>query len=174
MDNLNVCLKATPIFSMRTELRGCWATSKILLEGIVAKPQTRISDLPLLSKSERYQLLIEWNDTRSDYPSQSSVQALFEEQARTTPTATALMFGAETISYTELNRRANQMAHYLMDQGVGAESRVGNLSRSLARADYWRVGHSEGGGAYVPLDPGLSLCAAQFHAGRRRSHLSIN
>jgi len=87
-----------------------------LLEGIVAKPQTRISDLPLLSGSERHQLLVEWNDTRSDYPAQSSVQALFEEQAKANPEATALMSGDEIITYRELNRRANQMAHYLMKQ----------------------------------------------------------
>jgi amino acid adenylation domain-containing protein len=133
-----------------------------LLEGIVAKPQTRISDLPLLSESERHQLLVEWNDTRSDYPSQSSVQALFEEQARTTPNATALMFGAETISYSELNRRANQLAHYLMDHGVGAESRVGIcLDRSPALI-IGVLAILKAGGAYVPLDPGYPPARLSF------------
>ena len=133
-----------------------------LLEGIVAKPQTRLSDLPLLSESERYQLLVEWNDTRSDYPSQSSVQALFEEQARTTPDAIALMFGAETISYSELNRRANQLAHYLMDHGVGAESRVGIcLDRSPALI-IGMLGILKAGGAYVPLDPGYPSARLSF------------
>jgi amino acid adenylation domain-containing protein len=133
-----------------------------LLEGIVAKPQTRISDLPLLSEPERYQLLVEWNDTRSDYPSQSSVQALFEEQARTTPNATALMFGAETISYSELNRRANQLAHYLMDHGVGAESRVGIcLDRSPALI-IGVLAILKAGGAYVPLDPGYPPARLSF------------
>jgi amino acid adenylation domain-containing protein len=125
-----------------------------LLEGIVAKPQTRISDLPLLSEAERYQLLVEWNDTRSDYPSQSSVQALFEAQANATPDATALLFGDETMSYRELNRRANRMAHYLIAQGVGADDRVGIcLDRSPALI-VGVLGILKAGGAYVPLDPG--------------------
>jgi amino acid adenylation domain-containing protein len=133
-----------------------------LLEGIVAKPQTRISDLPLLSESERHQLLVEWNDTRSDYPAQSSVQALFEEQADTTPDATALMFGDETISYGELNRRANQMAHYLMAQGVSAESRVGIcLDRSPALIINV-LGILKAGGAYVPLDPAYPSSRLSF------------
>ena len=124
-----------------------------LLEGIVAKPQTRISDLPLLSQSERHQLLVEWNDTRSDYPAHSSVQALFEEQAKATPDATALIFGDETITYGELNRRANQMAHYLIAQGVGSEDRVGIcLDRSPALI-IAVLGILKAGGAYVPLDP---------------------
>lgn len=125
-----------------------------LLEGIVAKPQTPISQLPLLGESERHQLLVEWNDTRSDYPAQSSVQALFEEQAKATPDATALMFGDETITYLELNRRANQMAHYLIAQGVGREDRVGIcLDRSPALI-IAVLGILKAGGAYVPLDPG--------------------
>jgi amino acid adenylation domain-containing protein len=125
-----------------------------LLEGIVAKPQTRLSDLPLLSESERHQLLVEWNDTRSDYPAQSSVQALFEEQARAMPEATALMFGDETVSYAELNRRANQMAHYLMVQGVRAESRVGICLERSPALIIGVLGILKAGGAYVPLDPG--------------------
>lgn len=133
-----------------------------LLEGIVARPQTRISELPLLSESERHQLLVEWNDTSSDYPSQSSVQALFEEQAEASPDATALMFGAETITYRELNRRANQMAHYLMQQGVGAESRVGICLDRSPGLIIGVLGILKAGGAYVPLDPGYPSARLSF------------
>ena len=125
-----------------------------LLQGIVSKPQTRISDLTLLSEAERHQLLVEWNDTRSDYPAQSSVQALFEEQAQATPDATALLFGNETISYRELNRRANQMAHYLIAQGIGAEDRVGICLDRSPDLIVAVLGILKAGGAYVPLDPG--------------------
>ncbi|HZE63356.1 MAG TPA: amino acid adenylation domain-containing protein, partial [Pyrinomonadaceae bacterium] len=133
-----------------------------LLEGIVAKPQTRISDLPLLSESERRQLLVEWNDTRSDYPAQSSVQALFEEQARATPEATALLFGDQTIIYRELNRRANQVAHYLIKQGVGAESRVGICLDRSPELIIGVLGILKAGGAYVPLDPGYPPARLSF------------
>ncbi|HBB87818.1 MAG TPA: non-ribosomal peptide synthetase [Blastocatellia bacterium] len=125
-----------------------------LLQGIVSKPQTRISELPLLGEAERHQLLVEWNDTRTDYPAQSSVQALFEEQAKATPDANALMSGDEIVTYRELNRRANQMAHYLIAQGVRAEDRVGIcLDRSPALI-IAVLGILKAGGAYVPLDPG--------------------
>ncbi len=133
-----------------------------LLEGIVAKPQTRISDLPLLSDSERHQLLVEWNDTRSDYPAQSSVQALFEEQAEADPDTTALMFGNETMTYGELNRRANQVANYLIAQGVLAEDRVGIcLDRSPALI-IGVLGILKAGGAYVPLDPSYPAARLSF------------
>jgi amino acid adenylation domain-containing protein len=125
-----------------------------LLQGIVSKPQTRISDLPLLSEAERHQLLVEWNDTRSDYPAHSSVQALFEEQAQATQDATALMFDSENISYRELNRRANQMAHYLIAQGIGAEDRVGICLDRSPNLIVAVLGILKAGGAYVPLDPG--------------------
>ncbi|HEX3282864.1 MAG TPA: amino acid adenylation domain-containing protein [Pyrinomonadaceae bacterium] len=125
-----------------------------LLQGIVNKPHTRISDLPLLSEAERHQLLVEWNDTRSDYPADSGVHALFEQQARATPDAIALIFADETITYRELNHRANQMAHFLIAQGVRAEDRVGIcLDRSPALI-IAVLGILKAGGAYVPLDPG--------------------
>ncbi|MDQ1640627.1 MAG: hypothetical protein QOF62_3966 [Pyrinomonadaceae bacterium] len=133
-----------------------------LLQGIVSKPQMRISDLPLLSEAERHQLLVEWNETRTDYPAHSSVQALFEEQANATPNATALMFGEETITYQELNRRANQMAHYLIAQGVGREDRVGIcLDRSPALI-IAVLGILKASGAYVPLDPGYPASRLAF------------
>ncbi len=133
-----------------------------LLQGIVAKPQTRLSDLPLLSEAERHQLLVEWNDTRSDYPAHSSVQTLFEEQVKATPDSTALLFGDQRITYRELNRRANQMAHYLHAQGVRAEDRVGLcLDRSPALI-VAVLGILKAGGAYVPLDPGYPASRLAF------------
>jgi aspartate racemase len=126
-----------------------------LLEGIVANPNQRLSDLPLLTERERYQLLVEWNDTQTDYPQEQSIQQLFEAQVERTPDALAAIYENQraTYHYQELNGRANQLAHYLQKQGVGPEVLVGiYLERSLEMVEAL-VGILKAGGAYVPLDP---------------------
>jgi len=124
-----------------------------LLEGVVANPDQRLSELPLLTQRERQRLLLEWNATRVDYPEQAPVHQLFELQAQRRPEAVALVFGAQRLSYGELNRRANQVAHYLRALGVGPEVLVGLcLERSLELV-VGMLGILKAGGAYLPLDP---------------------
>ena len=103
-----------------------------LLEGIVADPGQPISQLPLLTEDERHQMLVEWNDTARAYPADRCVHQLFEEQVRRTPEAVAVVFENQQLTYSELNARSNQLAHYLRDLGVGPEMLVGIcLERSL-------------------------------------------
>jgi aspartate racemase len=124
-----------------------------LLEGIVANPDQRLSDLPLLTAVEHHQLLVEWNNTRIDYPRQTSIPHLFEAQAEQTPNAVALVFADQALTYRELNHRANQLAHYLQELGVGSETLVGLcLERSLDLI-VSLLAILKAGGAYVPLDP---------------------
>ncbi|OYE01267.1 condensation domain-containing protein, partial [Nostoc sp. 'Peltigera membranacea cyanobiont' 232] len=92
-----------------------------LLEGVVANPQQRLSELPLLSESERHQLLREWNNTEVEYPQQQCIHQLFEAQVERTPDAVAVVFEDEQLTYCELNTRANQLAHYLQALGVKPE-----------------------------------------------------
>ncbi len=126
---------------------------KIVLEGIVSNPDQRISILPLLAPAERRQILIEWNRTESEYRSDRCLHELFEEQAALNPEKTAIVFEGEALSYGELNRRANQLAHYLKQSGVGPEVLVGVcVERSLAMV-VGLLGILKAGGAYVPLDP---------------------
>src|SRR5437867_6050510 len=96
-----------------------------LLEGIVANPDQRIAELPILIEAEKRQLLVEWNATQSDYPKDKCVHELFEEQVERTPDATAVVFNGHRLTYRELNGRANQLAHYLRSLGVGPEKLVG-------------------------------------------------
>ncbi len=133
----------------------------ILLEGMVANPERRISDLPLLMKSERHQLLVEWNDTRIDYPKETCIHELFEEQVKRTPNATAVVFTSterwrgedQQLTYRELNQRANQLAHYLRKLGVGPEVLVGIYVERSLEMMVGLLGILKAGGAYVPLDP---------------------
>ncbi|MEH2284139.1 MAG: amino acid adenylation domain-containing protein [Nostoc sp.] len=124
-----------------------------LLEGIVANPKQRISQLPILTASEQQQLLVEWNDTSVDYPQNKCIHQLFEEQVERTPNAVAVMFENQQLTYHELNCRANQLAHYLQSLGVGADVLVGIcVGRSLEMV-VGLLGILKAGGAYVPIDP---------------------
>jgi len=124
-----------------------------LLEGIVANPEQRLSDLSLLTQQERQQLLVEWNDTQADYPKDVCIHQLFEAQAEQTPEAVAVVFEDEQLTYGELNRRANQVAHHLRSLDVCPDSLVGIcIERSLEMV-VGLLGILKAGGAYVPLDP---------------------
>lgn len=125
-----------------------------LLAAAVADPECRLSRLPMLTSAEQELLSVEWNATARDYPRDSCVHELFEAQAARTPEAVALEFEGQTLSYRELNRRSNQLAHRLRALGVGPEVLVGLcVDRSLEMV-VGLLGILKAGGAYLPLDPG--------------------
>lgn len=123
-----------------------------LLEAIVVAPEQPISKLPLLTANERQQLE-EWNKTQVDYLQEACIHQLFESQVERTPDAVAVIFEQEHLTYRELNCRANQLAHYLINLGVKSEVLVGIcVERSLDML-VGLLGILKAGGAYVPLDP---------------------
>ncbi|MEW6736579.1 MAG: amino acid adenylation domain-containing protein, partial [Acidobacteriota bacterium] len=95
---------------------------KALLTSITEYPDRSISDIPILSRSENQRILVEWNNTSRDYPKDRCIHELFEEQVERSPNAVAVTFQQESLSYAELNQRANQLAHYLRELGIGTES----------------------------------------------------
>src|SRR5579884_1290063 len=107
----------------------------------------------LLTERERQQLLVEWNSSATDYPRRSCVQQLFEEQVQRTPEAVAVIYEDEQLSYQDLNRRANQLAHHLRVLGVGPEVRVGLCVERSLEMMIGVLGILKAGGVYVPLDP---------------------
>jgi amino acid adenylation domain-containing protein len=127
---------------------------QMILEGLVANPDRRLADLPLLTEGERRQLLFEWNATGAEYPEDACVQELFEAQVARSPDATALVCDGEALSYRELNRRANQLADHLQGLGVGPEVLVGICVERSVEMVVGLLGILKAGGAYVPLDPG--------------------
>lgn len=133
-----------------------------LLEGITANPEMKISELPLLSEAERRQLLVEWNDTRTDYPAHSSLQELFEQQVETAPDAVALLYEDRQLTYRELNLQANQLAHYLKKCGVGPNMRVGLCVERSPKMIIALLAILKAGGSYVPLDPAYPQARLQF------------
>jgi amino acid adenylation domain-containing protein len=126
---------------------------RILLEGICANPDARLSELPLLSESERHTVLVEWNETATNYPRHATIHELFERQAELTPDAPALIFNANRITYGELNVRANQVAQALRRLGAGPGSLVGVSMERSVEMIVSLLGILKAGGAYVSLDP---------------------
>ena len=124
-----------------------------LLAAAVAHPETSVALLPLLTDAESHQLLREWNATGLTSPVAVSLQKLFETQVREDPYAPALLFRENILSYGELNRRANHLAHRLLNLGVGLESSVGVCLERSPELIVALLGILKAGGAYVPLDP---------------------
>ena len=128
---------------------------RTLLESIAAAPRTRVRNLAMVAAEERHLLLRQWNNTRADYPSQATVHELIQRQAALTPDAVAVVFEHTPLTYSQLNARANQLAHCLLRMGVNTGTLVGVcLDRSLPMI-VAVLGVLKAGAAYVPLDPAL-------------------
>ncbi|ETX03398.1 MAG: hypothetical protein ETSY1_00110 [Candidatus Entotheonella factor] len=124
-----------------------------LLHGILDNPDQAVRQLPLLTEAERLQLLVEWNDTETLDSSDLCLHHMFEQQVARTPDAIAVVFEQHQLTYRELNRRANRLAHHLLALGVGPDVLVGlYVERSLEMV-VGLLAILKAGGAYVPLDP---------------------
>ena len=124
-----------------------------LLESIATSPDQRVSDLRMLTSVEQHELLVAFNNTAQEFPSERCVQQLIEQQVAKTPGALAVSFKDERLTYWELNRRANQVAHRLRALGVGPEVLVAILMNNSVELVVALLGVLKAGGAYVPLDP---------------------
>ena len=133
-----------------------------LLESIASEPDQFISDIPLLTAEERQRMLVDWNKTAAEYPREKCVHELFAAQAAATPKAVAVVFGDESLTYEELNWRANQLAHHLKFLGAGPETLVAiSMERSLEMV-IALLGTLKAGAAYVPLDPSFPAERLRF------------
>ncbi|OYD97753.1 non-ribosomal peptide synthetase [Nostoc sp. 'Peltigera membranacea cyanobiont' 210A] len=126
---------------------------KTLLSAIVANPEERIANLPLLSEVELHQVLVEWNNTQADYPQDKCIHQLFEEKVQQYPDSIAVNFANEQLTYQELNTRSNKLAHHLQKSGVCSEVLVGICISQSIEMIVGLLGILKAGGTYVPLDP---------------------
>jgi amino acid adenylation domain-containing protein len=124
-----------------------------LVPACIAKPIQPLARLPLLSTTEQQQLLLDWNQTATPIPADVGIHHLFEQQVARTPAAIAVAFKSTQLTYQELNTRANQLAHYLLLQGVQPDTLIGlQMDRSIEMVVGLLAIH-KAGGAYLPLDP---------------------
>ena len=125
-----------------------------VLAGMTAHPEAPLLAVPLVSESERRALVIDWNRTDAAYDRNACVHQLIEQQVARTPDAVALVCADEELTYAELNRRANRLAHLLVAKGVGPDVPVGVcIERSNLMVIALLAVH-KAGGAYIPMDPG--------------------
>jgi amino acid adenylation domain-containing protein len=153
-----VCQGLTVVFSYRCDVLSRLSVLRMLghfqclLNGILAEPTTRLSQLPFLTVPEKQQLAA-WNTTTTHYPEHRSIVDLFEAIVDRQSQATALIFGEQRLSYAELNVQANRLAHYLIAQGAGPERRI---ALSMPRGPALLIGMLailKAGAVYVPVDP---------------------
>ena len=144
---------ATELFD-RASIERIIGHYQTLLTGIVADEQQRIGQLPLLSQAEYQQLISGFNATAQAYPQDQLIHQLFERQAERTPEATAVVYEGQSLSYRQLNARANRLAHHLIRLGIQADDRVAICVERSLEMVIGLLAILKAGGAYVPLDPG--------------------
>ncbi|WP_302216612.1 non-ribosomal peptide synthase/polyketide synthase [Streptomyces sp. JUS-F4] len=144
-----------------------------LLEQVVANPDRPIGQAEILLEGERDRVLVDWNDTATELPAPTVVE-LFAAQVRSVPEATAVVSGADSLSYGELNARANRLAHYLIERGVGPERIVGvSLPRSVGMV-VAVLAVLKAGGGYLPLDPSYPADRLEFMLADARPLLVLD
>ncbi|HEY0726768.1 MAG TPA: amino acid adenylation domain-containing protein, partial [Pyrinomonadaceae bacterium] len=148
---LGAFVYSTNLFAEST-IRQLAERYRMLLQAVVADPEQHVSRIDLLTAAERNRLLVEWNDTVRSFPYKCSIPDLFETWASRRPHRTALISGAEQVTYGELNRRANQLGHYLKSYGVGEETRVGIYIERSVEMIVAVLGVLKAGATYVPLE----------------------
>lgn len=124
-----------------------------LLEDILSRLDAPLDDLQLLTKAERYHLLLEWNATEAEYPQNQCLHELFEAQVEKTPEAVAVIHKNQLLTYAELNSRANQLGHHLQSLGVGPEVVVAICVERSLEMVVGILGVLKAGGAYIPIEP---------------------
>jgi amino acid adenylation domain-containing protein len=151
----------TDLFDAGTVRRMLGHYEKVL-ESVVSNPDQCLSDIQLLTEDERERMLVEWNRTAAEYPREKCVHQLFEQQVAATPKSVAVVFDAESLTYEELNWRANQLAHHLKFLGAGPGKLVAiSMERSLEMV-IALMGTLKAGAAYVPLDPSFPAERLRF------------
>jgi non-ribosomal peptide synthetase component F len=144
-----------------------------LLESIVTSARRRVAEVPLLTAIEKQALLADSNASRAPKQQTQCLHERFAKQVEQTPRAIALVCDEQQLTYEELNRQANQLAHYLRSQGVGPEVMVGLCTDRSIQMIVGLLGILKAGGAYVPLDPDYPQARLEFMLEDSRTPLLI-
>ncbi|RKZ51510.1 MAG: non-ribosomal peptide synthetase, partial [Candidatus Parabeggiatoa sp. nov. 3] len=144
------------------EIERLKARFEFLLSEILRQPLVPIRELQIMPDTELNKILVEFNDTATDYPRDKTIVELFEDQVAKTPDAIAVIFENQQLTYRELNTKANQLAHYLQTLGVKPEVLVGICVERSCEMVIGLLGILKAGGAYLPLDPAYPKARLAF------------
>jgi amino acid adenylation domain-containing protein/non-ribosomal peptide synthase protein (TIGR01720 family) len=120
---------------------------------VIDHPHTPLAGIEMLTEQEKQQLILDFNDTKAEYPSGRTIQGLFEDQAHKNPDKIAVVAGENRLTYQQLNEKANQFARVLWNKGVKTECRIGLMVNRSIEMVVGILGILKAGGAYVPIDP---------------------
>ncbi len=152
-DSISITLQYNADLFDETTIRRLGGNYRTLLEGIAVNPRQCISELPLLTEAELRQMLLDWNDTRVDIPEDVTLTRMFENRVQAAPGSEALTFENEKLTYREMNRRSNRVAHYLRKFGAGADTLITVCMERSIEMVVGIYGIIKAGAAYVPLGP---------------------
>ncbi|HEY0737985.1 MAG TPA: amino acid adenylation domain-containing protein [Herpetosiphonaceae bacterium] len=144
-----------------------------LLHSIVADPGQRVGALELLTEVERHQILFDWNRSEAEYPRDATLHQLIEAQVERTPATPAIVFKGSSLTYAELNARANQLAHYLRAQGVGPDVLVALCVERSLEMIVGMLAILKAGAAYLPLDPAYPAARIQYMLSHSRASVIL-
>jgi non-ribosomal peptide synthetase component F len=137
-----------------------------VLATVAVQPRVAIEDIELLSDAEKHQQLVEWNATTSTYPSNTTLHEIFAEQVQRQPQATAIVFGDESVTYSQLDARANRVARLLVERGIARQDVVGILFDRSIEMIVAILGVLKSGGALPATRSLTSSGASAFYASR--------
>jgi amino acid adenylation domain-containing protein/non-ribosomal peptide synthase protein (TIGR01720 family) len=152
-DGLNFSVLYDPRVYGETDIEFILKRIEMVVKEIATNPDKLIADIDIVSESEKNKLLYEFNDTYAEYPQEKTIQQLFEEQVKRTPYNVAVVFDEDSMTYSELNARANQVARVLREKGVKPDSIVGIMFERSFEMIIGILGILKAGGAYLPIDP---------------------
>jgi len=135
------------------EIRRMMGHFENIIVSIIENPVCSISQIDILREEERQQILVDFNNTKTDYPKDKTISLLFEEQVERTPNNIAVVYEGNKLTYSELNHRANQLARLLRDKGVDSDSIVAIMVEHSLEMIVGIMGILKAGGAYLPIDP---------------------
>ncbi|HVF91658.1 MAG TPA: condensation domain-containing protein, partial [Blastocatellia bacterium] len=161
-DELSAALTYNTDLFDRTTIRRMLGHFQTLLQGMAEDPDRPISSLPMISEEERVKVLLEWNDTRTEFDRDHCLHRLIEEQIARAPDAIAVVAEQHSLRYNELGKKSNELANHLRKLGVGPETRVAVCIERSLEMSVALLGILKAGGAYVPLDPSYPKERLQF------------
>ncbi|BFH69022.1 hypothetical protein J27TS7_06760 [Paenibacillus dendritiformis] len=123
-----------------------------LIESIIGNPHKKLSEVSIITQSEKADILDVFNNTKAEYPEDKTIHELFEEQAERVPDQIAVVYEGKTLSYKELNQRSNRLARRLRAEGVAVDQRIGIMVERSLEMIVGILGVLKAGGAYVPID----------------------
>ncbi|MED1599484.1 MULTISPECIES: non-ribosomal peptide synthetase [Bacillus] len=153
IDSLQVHVDYREELFSKEEIIRFFNTMLALMENTFENPKQKVAEIEIISEEDKRKSLVEFNNPKLDFPPQATIHELFEQQATIHPNAIAVVYEKEGLTYSELNERANQLAHYLQKKGVGPDSLVGLCVERSLEMIVGILGILKAGGAYVPLDP---------------------